>query len=133
MERVVALEAGGEARAYPFSALAVRRVVHDQAGELALAVFWSPGTASALDADRIADGRDVGSGAVFDRRSSAGVLEFSPAGDGRFRDRQTGSVWDELGRAVSGPLAGTQLAPVPHSNPFWFAWVVFRPDTRIVR
>jgi Protein of unknown function (DUF3179) len=133
MERVVSVDVAGEAVAYAFSLLAERRVVNDRAGETRLVIFWAPGTASALSADRVAGGREVGATTVFDRRTAAGVLEFTPAGDGRFRDRQTGSTWDQLGRATSGRLAGTQLRPVAHGNPFWFAWVAFRPDTRLVR
>ncbi|MGH7526726.1 MAG: DUF3179 domain-containing (seleno)protein [Gemmatimonadales bacterium] len=37
-----------------------------------------------------------------------------------------------LGRAIAGPLRGTRLQPVPHGNHFWFAWVVFKPSTRVV-
>jgi hypothetical protein len=37
-----------------------------------------------------------------------------------------------LGRAVDGPLAGTQLEAVVSANHFWFAWSVFEPDTRVI-
>ena len=133
MERVVALDPGGSPVAYAFSLLAQRRVINDAIGALYLVVFWAPGTASALDAGAIRDGRDVGATAVFDRRLDARVLSFEPAGDGRFRDRETGSTWLLSGRGVEGPLAGRRLVPVPHGNHFWFAWAVFRPDTRLVK
>ena len=51
------------------------------------------------------------------------------AHDGVIKDEQTGSVWDILGRAVEGRLAGERLTPVLHGNHFWFAWAVFKPDT----
>ncbi len=133
MERVVAVTVGGETAAYPFSALARARVTNDQLGGVPVVVWWAPGTASALDASRIADGRDVGSSAVFDRRVGSRVLSFESVGDGRFRDHQTGSTWDALGRAIDGDLLGTQLDAIPHGNHFWFAWAVFMPETRIVR
>jgi hypothetical protein len=46
-------------------------------------------------------------------------------------DKETGSVWDGLGRAISGPLAGKSLTPVIAINSFWFAWVLFQPNTRV--
>jgi hypothetical protein len=46
-------------------------------------------------------------------------------------DKETGSTWSVTGRALTGPLAGNQLAPVLHGDFFWFAWASFEPDTRI--
>ncbi len=133
MERVVAFEEGGSVVAYAFSLLARRHVINDDVGALRVVVIWAPGTASAVDAATVRDGRDVGATAVFDRRVDGRVLSFEPARDGLFRDRETGSVWLSSGRAVSGPLAGRRLVPVPHGNHFWFAWAVFRPDTRLMK
>jgi hypothetical protein len=133
MERVVALEIEVRSVAYAFSRLGRQRVVDDQIGALPLVVVWVPGTASAVDAWAIRDGRDVGATAVFDRRIDDRVLTFEPADEGRFRDRETNSVWLPSGRAVAGPLAGRRLVPIPHGNHFRFAWAVFRPDTKLVR
>lgn len=133
MARVVAIELEEASIAVPFDVLAERRVVEITAGGIPLAVLWAPGTASALDAATIAAGRDVGATGVFDRRVDGRALTFAPAGDGRFHDRETGSTWDLLGRAVAGPLAGRRLRAVAHGNHFWFAWAAFRPDTRITR
>lgn len=36
-------------------------------------------------------------------------------------DVETQSSWDDSGRAVSGPLAGSQLKPVPSRTSFWFS------------
>jgi hypothetical protein len=132
MERVVALDVEGRSAAYAFSLVTRRRVINDEIGALPVVVVWAPGTASALDAAAIRKGRDVGATAVLDRRVDGRVLTFEPAGDGRLRDRETGSVWLLSGRAVSGPLAGRPLVPVPHGNHFWFAWAAFRPDARLV-
>ena len=133
MERIAAVQIAGETAAFPFSALEERRVIHDEVGNVPLVAFWAPGTASALDAAQINRGRDVGSSGVYERTVDGRRLTFEPAGDGRFRDRETGSTWDVLGRAIGGPLEGAQLAPVQHGNHFWFAWAIFKPDTRIVR
>ncbi|MCZ6915601.1 MAG: DUF3179 domain-containing protein [Gemmatimonadetes bacterium] len=133
MERVAAVELNGHSVAFAFSALAEKRVITEDIGGVPVVAFWAPGTASALDAQLIADGRDVGSSGVFDRRLDGRVLRFEPAGDGRFTDRETGSTWDILGRAVEGPLRGRQLTPIVHGNHFWFAWGAFKPETRLLK
>ncbi|CAN5315917.1 hypothetical protein BH20GEM2_BH20GEM2_14810 [soil metagenome] len=97
---------------------------------LPLAVFWRPGAASALDRSNISESRDVGQTAVFERRLNGRTHTFRSAG-AMFEDRENGSRWDLAGRAVSGPLRGQRLRAVPHGNHFWFAWVVFRPDTQL--
>jgi len=38
-----------------------------------------------------------------------------------------------LGRALSGPLAGVRLEQRVAANHFWFAWAIFKPQTRIYR
>lgn len=129
MERVVAVEVG-EGWAAPFERLRETRVVNEEVDGTPFVVFWSPGAASALDRAEIASGRDVGQTAVYDRRVGDRVLAFH-AVRGGFRDRETGSGWTLAGRAVDGPLKGQRLRPIPHGNHFWFAWVVFRPQTEI--
>jgi hypothetical protein len=130
-ERVVTIEAGEALAAVPFAALSERGVIDAAVGSLAVSVWWSAGTASALDGGSIAEGRDVGSAVVYDRRLNGRRLTFTTA-RGRPRDDQTGSVWGRDGVAVSGPLAGRRLRPVTHDAPFWFAVAAFRPDARIV-
>jgi hypothetical protein len=133
MERVAAVEIDGESVAFAFSALSEKRVITEDIGDTPVVAFWAPGTASAVDATNIAKGRDVGSSGVFDRRLEGRTLRFTPDGDGRFKDRETGTTWDILGRAIDGPLAGRQLTPVVHGNHFWFAWGAFKPETRIIK
>ena len=43
--------------------------------------------------------------------------------DGVVQDTGTGSLWDDSGRAVSGPMAGAELTPVPSRTSFWFSLV----------
>ena len=62
-----------------------------------------------------------------------GAVHSGCQGDGRFRDRETGSVWNISGEAVEGEFAGERLAEVVHGNHFWFAWGVFRPETEVWR
>ena len=124
-ERVVAVTVDADAAAYPFEILESERVVNDVVGGRPLVVLFKPGARSSLDAETIRDSRQVGTGVVFDRRVGERTLTFLAAGDFA-ADIETGSQWDITGRAVQGPLAGTQLEPVTHGNHFWFAWAVFR-------
>lgn len=130
MARVVTVDLGGEAVAYPYTLLEQAGVIHDRVADQPVVVFWAAGTASALDDDSIARGRDVGTAAVFSPQLDGRALTFYRQDDGIF-DRETGSQWDILGRAIAGPLQGQQLTPIVSINHFWFSWAAFRPETRI--
>ena len=130
MERVVALELDGQPLAFPFLELEEERVVHYPADQPTIVVLFQPGTASALDRTSIAESRDVGSTGVFEVALNGQDLSFRAEGDG-FVDDQTGSTWNVLGQALSGPLAGVVLTPVVHGNHFWFAWAAFAPDAEV--
>ncbi len=106
------------------------RVVSYADGEAV--VFFKPGTLSALDKRRIDDSCDVGATGIFDARLDGRKLTFRPDGD-RFVDNETGTVWNILGQAIDGHLAGSQLTDIVHGNHFWFAWGVFKPDTLVYR
>jgi len=96
------------------------------------AVAWAlPGTASALDAGEITDGRDVGATGVFLPTHDGRALTFSRTDDG-FVDAQTGSRWDIFGTAVEGPLEGARLDAIEHVDTFWFAWGAFAPSTLVL-
>jgi hypothetical protein len=130
-ERIVGVSAGDSAMAYPFSALTAAGVIHDEIGgdKIPIVIFHRPGVASALDTRDISEGRDIGSVAVYDRRLGDRTLTFAAVGDGTFRDRETGSVWNILGMATAGELAGQRLAPLLAFDHFWFAWAAFFPET----
>lgn len=131
MERVVGVEIGGALRAYPFSVVAETGAINDTLGGQPIVVLHKSGTASALDTGAIAEGRDVGSSAVFLRRVEGQELTFSARSDGRFTDAETGSTWTLLGKAVDGPLTGTRLEQVLAFDHFWFAWAAFFPQTEL--
>ena len=61
-----------------------------------------------------------------------GGADIGAAGDDdRFVDRETGSEWSLTGEAVSGPLAGQRLEPLPVRTTFWFAYVAAFPEADI--
>ena len=66
--RVVAVPGRDEAWSFPF----LQQVQKVEAGDLV--IRWNPGQASALDGDRVAEGRDVGTVTV-QRRLASGELE----------------------------------------------------------
>ena len=131
-ERVLAVEIDGDTVAFPFSELSVHVVLEAEVAGTAVVAFWQSGTFSALDRTFIVGSANVGSAGAFVPVVDGERLSFE-ARDGEIVDTRTESVWNVLGRAISGPLEGTSLEPVIHANHFWFAWSVFQPDTRIIR
>lgn len=127
----MAVEIGGEAKAYPFGTLADRAptAIHDVVGGADIVVFSTLGTSGALDTGEIAEGRDVGAG-VFRAVEDGRQLTLEPR-DGGFVDLDTGSRWNLLGEAIAGSLEGRGLEPVVHIDTLWFAWGAFEPDTII--
>jgi hypothetical protein len=131
MTRIVGVEIDGDAVGVPLAALRDDGVVGAELGDTDLVFFWQAGTASALDANDVAGGADVGATGVFVPEIDGRPLTFTATDDG-FADTETGSTWNLFGEAVSGELAGAQLRAVPHVDTFWFAWATFLPDTEIV-
>src|SRR5262249_42777879 len=117
--RVLTVERGGEAVAYPYDVLQKLRVVNDTVGGTDVVVLWAPGTASALDESTVAGGRDVGAANAYTRIIDGQRLTFALDGE-RIVDKETGSEWNVLGQAIAGKLNGKQLAPIVAVNHFWF-------------
>ncbi len=130
--RVVGVEIDGDSLAVSRDLLAREGVTAFTVGGQRLVAFHAPGQSSALDSDRIAQGADIGTVAVYRATFGGEDLAFE-AEDGAFVDSATGSRWDVLGRAVSGPLEGEELSPVQFLDTFWFVWVAFHPDTELRR
>ena len=130
MARVVAVAIGEVDIAYPLAVLAQVHVINDALGGTDLVVFHAPGASSALGDSTIADAADVGATGVFDPNLDGRKLTFAHV-EGRIVDEQTGSIWNVLGQAIDGPLAGERLTPLVHGDYFWFAWAAFKPETII--
>jgi hypothetical protein len=131
-ERVLTVELAEEAIAFPFSELSEHGVLTASIGETALVALWTGGTLSSLDDSVISRSGDIGSAGVFIPSAGERELTFEVR-DGDIVDAETGSVWNVLGRAVAGPMAGEQLEQVVSANHFWFAWSIFQPQTRVIR
>jgi hypothetical protein len=122
-EFVVGLEIGGAKKAYPYRELSLTPIVNDTVGGRDVVVTFDAGSAA---------------GAVWDRTVDGQTLTFQPVQDGSetvvMRDDETGTLWQALtGRALEGPLTGSQLEQVATTPAFWFAWIDLFPDTDVYR
>jgi Protein of unknown function (DUF3179) len=116
---VLGVENGASARAYPLETLAqIGPVLNDSLGGAELVVRCRPGTLQAL---------------AFHRRVGDRVLVFGYSATRGVYDEQTGSVWNEAGEAVSGPLVGTQLAYLDSGIEEWYAFAAYNPEAEIFK
>ncbi|MCZ6915862.1 MAG: DUF3179 domain-containing protein [Gemmatimonadetes bacterium] len=124
-ELVLGVLDGNSATAYPLNGLAdsaVSYVVNDVVGSTPVLVLsraqWNTARA-------------------FDRRVNSQTLTFTLTnnpGPVTMVDAETSSEWDQEGKAISGPLAGQQLAPIEDSyTAFWFAWSIYYPNSKIFK
>ena len=95
-----------------------------------MVVFFKSDMKSALGQSSISRSKDVGATGVFEPVVDGRKLTFRVDGESLVGN-DTGSVWNILGRAVEGPLAGWKLTHIVHTYHFWFAWGSFKPDTVI--
>jgi hypothetical protein len=131
--RVTGVSVDGVAKAWTLEAISggAARATHDIVGERPVVILWKSGQATALESSQIDGGRDVGSVGVFLPEAAGQTLDFVAAGS-VFIDDQTASTWNVFGKAIDGPLKGTELTPVPHLDTFWFAWFSYNPGTVLI-
>ena len=130
MERVVTIKVDDVAVAYSFGALAEQPVINNTVNGQDVVIFYAGGTLSVFAGRGFSENRTVGSSAVYEPRVDDQKLTFKVEAD-IIVDEETGSKWTILGRAVDGPLEGSQLEPFLHANHFWFAWAGFNPETEV--
>ncbi|MBT3339078.1 MAG: DUF3179 domain-containing protein [Anaerolineae bacterium] len=126
MARVLTVELNGETVAYPYETLEEMGAINDEVGGEEIVVFWTKGTASALDTAVIEAGQDVGAAVAYSRQGRTFIAK-----DGVIYDDATSSTWSIFGEAISGELKGETLTPVVSVNHFWFSWAAFKPETMI--
>ncbi len=131
-ERVLTVAIDGETVAFPFSELSEHVVLETEVAGGPVVAFWQSGTFSALDETFIIGSRNVGAAGAFSPFLDGERLRLEARGE-EIVDAGTESVWNVLGRAISGPLEGAALEPVLSANHFWFAWILFQPETRVIR
>lgn len=123
-DRVMGVVIDGVPRAYPIKILNWHEAVNDQIGTQYFVVTYCPlcGTGMVFAANAGDDGRLLFgiSGLLYD----SDVLLF---------DRNTESLWSQLmGKAVSGPLKGTDLPQLPARHTTWADWQERHPGSQVL-
>lgn len=122
-EAVLALKAGGEARAYPLRIMIWHELVNDVVGGVPVTVSYCPLCNSAV---------------AYDRRLGPHVLDFGTSGrllnsSLVMYDRQTESLWAHFtGQAIIGYLAGAELDLVPVQTVSFDAFREAHPDGAVL-
>ncbi|MBI5136051.1 MAG: DUF3179 domain-containing protein [Nitrospirae bacterium] len=122
-DRVLGLALDGETRAYPIAILNWHEIVNDTVAGRPVVITYCPlcGTGMAFDAT------------VAGRARRFGVSGLLYNSDVLLYDRESESLWSQiLGRAVSGPLKGESLAPIPLAHTTWGDWRRRHPDTAVL-
>jgi hypothetical protein len=120
---VLSLVRDGDARAYPVRILDHHEIVNDDVGGTPVLVSYCP---------------LCGTGMVFRRTVQGRTLSFGVSGllyqsDVLMYDRETESLWSQLGRrAISGDLAGRALELLPSRMLRWRGWKREHPEGRVL-
>jgi len=116
---VMGIDIDGRAVAYPLAALQKQSPIIDIIGTVPIVVVLGDDHRSVRAFERTVDGRRL----EFFQKVENGAVQLI--------DAETGSTWNFEGKAVSGPLAGSQLKKVYVLEDFWFDWRLYHPDTAI--
>lgn len=122
-ERILGVYENGIAKAYPISILNYHEIVNDKFDNRPIVVTYCP---------------LCGSGIAFDAKVGNNSLSFGVSGllynsDMLLYDRQTESLWSQLKyEAISGPLVGKKLKPLPTSNTTWADWHKRHPNSLVL-
>ncbi len=122
-DRVLGVAVNGVAKAYPIRILNWHEIVNDRFASEAVVVTYCPlcGSGIAFRAS------------VRGRPASFGVSGLLYNSDVLLYDRETDSLWSQIGReAISGPRKGERLTALPTSNTTWVEWRTRHPDTQVL-
>jgi Protein of unknown function (DUF3179) len=120
-EIVVGFENKGQYKAYKLQEIENKKVINDQLNDKTIALFsLYPFMIRAYDP------------IIEDGGVQKIVLQFDyNAKNNNFIGKQTGSLWNFEGKAISGQLKGKQLIRLPFDEGFWFEWVAFHPKSAL--
>ncbi len=122
-DRVLAVNIGGQPKAYPIAILNWHEVVNDKTGDEHFVISYCP---------------LCGTGMVFAADIADSFLQFGVSGllynsDVLLYDRNSESLWSQLlGKAISGKLKGYSLLQLPAVHTSWGAWRKQHPDTLVL-
>jgi hypothetical protein len=126
-EIVVGFENKGQFKAYKQQDIENKKVINDQVNGRPIALFSSyPFMVRAYD-PLVVEGGGEG------RQQTIVLLQFeyNTKDKSSFIDKQTGSLWNFEGKAISGQMKGKQLTRLPFDEGFWFEWVAFHPKSAL--
>ncbi len=115
---VLGLELNGESKAWTMRALEQQLLINDRLGGQTVALLLGE------------DGKSV---RAFEPRVDSTFVELYVVPGSQplvMRDGQ-GNAWDWSGTAISGPLAGRKLTPLPVIKDYWFDWKTYHPGTSV--
>lgn len=116
-ERIVGILNNDEAKVYKIDDFGTFSVVHDEVGGIKYAIFGST---------------DANFAVAFESDQEFSIVKNDlENGQMVFADAETGTEWNILGEAISGPLEGEQLEVGDSFISYWFAWAAFYPETQI--
>lgn len=122
-DRVMGVVIEGTPHAYPVGIMNYHEIVNHETDQGQWLISYCPlcGTGMAFD------------GEVNGKELTFGVSGLLYNSDLLMYDRQTESLWSQIeGRAVSGPLKGTELELMPSQLTTWRAWREQHPETRVL-
>jgi hypothetical protein len=115
-EIVIGFENEGQHKAYKLQEIEDKKVINDRENGKPVVLF-SLYPFMVRSYDPVVDGQ---------------ILEFNyNIKDVNFVDKQTSSLWNFEGKAISGQMKGKQLTRLPFDEGFWFEWVAFHPETEL--
>ena len=122
-DRVLGITRNGVSKAFPIAILNWHEIVNDRfAGEPVVVSFCPL----------------CGTGMAYLAAADNQVLDFGVSGllynsDMLLYDRQTQSLWSQIRRqAVSGPMKGVKLQPIPAEHTEWADWRQRHPGTQVL-
>ena len=130
LDRAVGVVQNKVQKLYPFPVFAVKPVIEDMIGKQYYVIFSRKGLFSVLDEAEIVTSKKGYAATIWDRKLDGKILRFHEK-DGRILDKNTGSEWNMLGQAVTGPLRGSQLRCLSTGHYFMRSWLAFYPDAEI--
>ncbi len=119
-EMVLGLRFAEESKAYPFGKMPATAAINDRVGDRDLLVIFDRKSATAIPYSRTV-GDQVLTFLAHDREDGLPLA---------LTDRETGSEWNMLGQAISGPFKGARLTQLAAYNSMWFGWSAYWPETK---
>jgi hypothetical protein len=122
-ERVIGLEIGGEARAYPLAVLVWHEIANDTLGGKPVLVTYCPLCGTGMAFSREVEGR----------ARTFGVSGLLYRSDLLLFDRQTDTLWSQISaEAVTGSSQGTRLQLVRSRMLTWREWRAKHPGSTVL-